>query len=65
MQWPRPRPSPTEIEEVHSAMALPGFYQQSGDKIVRETARLKELESRLAADYEQWEELEHLAENSE
>jgi ATP-binding cassette subfamily F protein uup len=52
----------TQIAELHAAMAAAEFYQQTGDTIARETARLKELESGLAAAYERWEHLEQAAE---
>jgi ATP-binding cassette subfamily F protein uup len=50
------------IDELHAEMARPEFYQQPGEKIAAETARLKSLEDRLAADFSRWEELAALAE---
>ena len=41
-------------------MFQPQFYQQSGELIAKETARLKELEEQLAAAFERWMELEAL-----
>lgn len=51
-----------EVEEIHTAMAQPAFYQQSPEKIVAAQNRLKELEAELARGYPRWEELESLAE---
>jgi ATP-binding cassette subfamily F protein uup len=50
----------TEIAALHDAMAQPDFYQQPGERIAEESARLKSLEERLAAAYERWETLEAL-----
>ncbi len=47
-----------EIAELHAAMAEAGFYQQSGEVIAREQARLKQLEEQLTAAYHRWDELE-------
>jgi ATP-binding cassette subfamily F protein uup len=47
-----------EIAQLHQAMAHAEFYQQSGDVIAREQARLKTLEGRLTTAYERWEALE-------
>ena len=49
-----------EIEALHGAMADPQFYQQPGSKIAEEQARLKQLESQLAAAYARWEALERI-----
>jgi ATP-binding cassette subfamily F protein uup len=51
-----------EIDSLHAEMAKPEFYQQPGERIAAETARLKSLEERLAADFARWEELAPLAE---
>jgi len=51
-----------EIHALHADMAQPAFYQQPGDRIAQENARLKGLEEQLAAAYQRWEELEQLAE---
>jgi ATP-binding cassette subfamily F protein uup len=51
-----------EIDDLHREMANPEFYQQPGDRIAAETARLKSLEDHLAADFARWEELAPLAE---
>ncbi|MEX2172994.1 MAG: ATP-binding cassette domain-containing protein [Pirellulaceae bacterium] len=51
-----------EIEALHAEMAQPQFYQQPGQRIAQEQARLQELDERLAAAYRRWETLEHLAE---
>ena len=47
-----------EISAVHETIGNPEFYRQPGETIARETARLKELESQLAAAFARWEELE-------
>jgi len=49
------------IDELHQTMAEPSFYQQAGDRIAAEQARLSDLEQQLAASYERWEELEERA----
>ena len=46
-----------EIAALHDVMASPDFYRQSGDRIAAEKKRLEDLEARLAATYERWEEL--------
>jgi ATP-binding cassette subfamily F protein uup len=51
-----------EIAALHDSMARPEFYQQSGEQIAQETARVKDLDARLAAAWQRWEELEALAE---
>ena len=43
-------------------MAKPEFYQQPGAAIAKEQTRLGELETRRAAAYGRWEELEQLSE---
>jgi ATP-binding cassette subfamily F protein uup len=48
----------TRIAALHEKMAAPDFYQQSGDYIAKETAQLQELETKLAATYVRWEELD-------
>lgn len=48
----------TQIAEMHTALADPKFYQQSGDKIATEQAKLKALDESLAAAYARWEVLE-------
>jgi ATP-binding cassette subfamily F protein uup len=47
-----------EIGNLHQAMAQPDFYQQPGDKIAQQKARLSDLESQLATAYQRWQELE-------
>ena len=47
-----------EIGALHQAMSRPEFYRQSGERIAGERKRLEALESRLAAAYERWGELE-------
>jgi len=47
-----------EIATLHAAMAEPTFYQQPGNIIAAEQARLKGLDEQLAAAYARWEELE-------
>jgi ATP-binding cassette subfamily F protein uup len=51
-----------DIDVLHAEMARPEFYQQPGEKIAAETARLKSLEDCLAADFARWEEMAPLAE---
>jgi ATP-binding cassette subfamily F protein uup len=51
-----------DIDDLHAEMAKPEFYQQTGEKIAAETARLQSLEERLEADFARWEELAPLAE---
>ncbi len=46
------------IEEFHRAMGEPAYYQQSGEKIAAEAAKLADLEESLAKAYARWEELE-------
>jgi ATP-binding cassette subfamily F protein uup len=50
-----------EIGGLHERMAQADFYQQPGDVIAAEQAKLAELDQRLAAAYQRWEELEPLA----
>jgi ABC transport system ATP-binding/permease protein len=50
-----------EIDVLHRKMAAPDFYQQPGEHIAQEAARLKLLEEQLAAAYARWEELEQLS----
>lgn len=50
------------IGKLHEVMASPTFYQQGGDAIAKEQAKLKTLETELATAYQRWEELEPLAE---
>jgi ATP-binding cassette subfamily F protein uup len=52
------------IAELQQLLAQPGFYQQPGDTIAREQARLKQSETELSTAYARWEELEALAEDS-
>jgi ATP-binding cassette subfamily F protein uup len=47
-----------EISSLHQAVAEPTFYQQQGERIASELARLKGLEIQLAAAYERWNSLE-------
>jgi ATP-binding cassette subfamily F protein uup len=49
-----------EINALHHEMAEPAFYQQPGNRIAVENARLKSLEEHLAAAYERWELLDTL-----
>ncbi|MBM4002785.1 MAG: ATP-binding cassette domain-containing protein [Planctomycetes bacterium] len=51
-----------EIAALHAEMASPEFYQQPGEKIASEQARLKGLETDLSAVFERWEELEQVPE---
>ncbi len=49
------------ISELHTAMARPEYYRQSGDQIVKEQAQLQDMEAQLAAAYARWETLEERA----
>ncbi|MCH8922988.1 MAG: ATP-binding cassette domain-containing protein [Planctomycetes bacterium] len=46
------------IAELHQAMAEPDFYKKPGAEISRAQARLRQLETDLAAAFERWEDLE-------
>ena len=48
----------TAIATLHAAMAEPEYFRQPGDLLARDQARLHDLESRLAAAFARWEELE-------
>ncbi|HUT88269.1 MAG TPA: ATP-binding cassette domain-containing protein [Thermoguttaceae bacterium] len=50
-----------EIAARHERMSDPDFYKRPGDQIARDTAALRELESKLATSYARWEELERRA----
>ena len=50
------------IAALHVELARPEFYQQSGEQIAREQARLKALDDQLAASMMRWEELSQFAE---
>ena len=50
------------VSELHQRMAQADFYQQAGDVIAAENAKLAELDQQLSAAYQRWEELEPLAE---
>jgi len=47
-----------EIDALHETMAQADFYQQPGEQIAAQRSRLKDLETRLAAAYSRWQELE-------
>ncbi|MFM7137220.1 MAG: hypothetical protein ACKO1M_09160, partial [Planctomycetota bacterium] len=47
-----------ETAALHVVMAEPGYYRQPGDVLARDQARLHDLESRLAATFARWEDLE-------
>ena len=49
------------IAVMHVEFARPEFYQQPGEQISREQARLKALEDQLTASMERWEELSQFA----
>lgn len=49
-----------DIAEMHKAMADPDFFQQPGDQIASQQARLKDLEDQLAEAYQRWQELDEL-----
>jgi ATP-binding cassette subfamily F protein uup len=46
-----------QIEALHESMGDPEYYQQEGDTIAGDAAKLKTLEADLATAYERWEEL--------
>jgi len=48
----------TEIGGLHAAMAEPDYYRQPGERLGRDQAQLRDLESRLAAAFARWETLE-------
>jgi ATP-binding cassette subfamily F protein uup len=48
----------TETAALHAAMAEPGYFRQPGDLLARDQARLRDLETRLAAAFTRWEALE-------
>ena len=48
----------TEIGGLHAAMAEPDYYRQPGERLGRDQAHLRDLESRLAAAFARWETLE-------
>jgi ATP-binding cassette subfamily F protein uup len=54
----------TELAALHAAMAAPDYFRQPGDLLARDQARLRDLESRLAAAFARWEELEAGASSS-
>jgi ATP-binding cassette subfamily F protein uup len=45
---------------LHSMMADPAFYRESGNKVASTTARLDNVEKELAVAFARWEELEAL-----
>ncbi|MDZ4820902.1 MAG: ATP-binding cassette domain-containing protein [Planctomycetota bacterium] len=45
-------------QEMHAAMAEPGYYQQSGEQLSRGKLALEKIDQELAAAYVRWEELE-------
>jgi ATP-binding cassette subfamily F protein uup len=47
-----------EIEDIHSSMADPAFYQSSGDEIATRKQRLCAIEAELQIAYQRWENLE-------
>ncbi len=49
-----------ELEQLTTAMADPGFFQQDKDTIAQATSRLEQVEQALAQAYERWETLEAL-----
>ena len=48
----------SEISRIHDAMSKPEYYQQKGETLAAERARLEQLESDLAAAYSRWQELD-------
>jgi ATP-binding cassette subfamily F protein uup len=51
-----------DIAKLHGEMAEPAFYQQAGEVIAKEQARLKLLDGQLLAAYERLEVLDGLKE---
>jgi ATP-binding cassette subfamily F protein uup len=49
-----------EQEELHDAMADPGFYQRPKDEITSSTARAEEIPKKIEEAFERWAELEGL-----
>jgi ATP-binding cassette subfamily F protein uup len=47
-----------ELETIHARMADPAFYQQGGEDIAEQKARLSEVEAELESAFQRWEELE-------
>ncbi len=47
-----------EQQQIHTSMADPNFYRESGAKVSAMKARLEALETELAEAYKRWEELE-------
>jgi ATP-binding cassette subfamily F protein uup len=47
-----------ELEAIHARMADPAFYQQEGEDIAEQKARLSEVEQELESTFQRWEELE-------
>jgi ATP-binding cassette subfamily F protein uup len=48
----------TQREQLHTAMAEPGFYQQDSTTIATAVAKLEKLDQQLAQLFARWEELE-------
>jgi ATP-binding cassette subfamily F protein uup len=46
------------IEQMHAAMADPGYYQSTGEAIASDAAKLATLEQELASAYHRWEDLD-------
>lgn len=51
-----------ELAALHQVMAQPEHYRQASDIIAQEAARVRQLETELAAAYRRWDELEQLGE---
>jgi ATP-binding cassette subfamily F protein uup len=49
----------TQREQLHAAMAEPGFYQQDSTTIATAVAKLEKLDQQLAQLFARWEELEN------
>ena len=47
-----------DIADLHYAMSQTDYYQQPGDQIAADAAKLKTLEQKLQESYFRWEELE-------
>jgi len=47
-----------EIAALHATMALPGYFRRPGELLADDQARLRDLDTRLAAAFARWEHLE-------
>jgi ATP-binding cassette subfamily F protein uup len=51
----------SDLNEMHQKMAQSDFYQQTGETIAKQQARVSDMEGQLAAAYTRWEELESVS----